>query len=315
MYIRTTSTAAGLKQVLSTSKHPLIVVLGPTASGKTAFSIQLAKAIPGSEVLNADSRQLYKYLDIGTAKITTAEMQGVTHHLLDVLDPKEPITAAWYKTRAEQIIDVLHTQNKVPILVGGSMLYISAIIDGLEFAGPVDKKIRAELTAEYDADSGQSLYAKLINMNPEQAARIPVQNKVYVIRAMEKELSRTSGTITPCPYEVFILGMEVEAAALAQKITERTAALFAMGWIDEVRTLKAKGYTSADPGFESHGYREILEWLVKPEQSEPELIAEIAAKSRQYAKRQRTWWRGDPRIHWLTPPELPELISELTEQV
>lgn len=291
---------------LKTAKHPLIVVLGPTAGGKTDFSIQLAEQLGGSrsiEIVNADSRQLYKYLDIGTAKITPDEMHDIPHHLLSVLDPKDPVTIAWYKREAMKTIDEIIDRKKIPMLVGGSMLYISSIIDGLEPSDRSDPRIRSRLEKEYDVDQGVSLHKRLAEIDPESAASIPVQNKIYLMRALEifevtgktkSDQKRTSD----CPYDLLIFGIHREREDLAQRIDERTKKLLKSGWIEEVRSLIDRGYSEADPGMQSHGYREIMTFLKKGSDRSA-LAHEISAKTRQYAKRQMTWWRGDSRINWI----------------
>ncbi len=294
---------------LATAKRPLIVVLGPTASGKTAFSIECAlqiKAGSGStaEVINADSRQLYKGMDIGTAKIAPAEMQGIEHHLLSVLDPKQEVTIAWYQKEAERIIADIHVRDSVPMLVGGSMLYISAIIDGLQPLPVVDPKLRADLEIEYAKDGGKTLHAELMTADPQSGSAIPPENKHHLIRAVE--IFRSTGKpktaqlqSKSCPYDLLILGMEYPREQLIKRIDQRTHELFDSGWTDEVRNLLDRGYTITDPGMKSHGYPEIAHALTNgtdPTLTEPL----IAAKTRQYAKRQMTWWRHDERIKWIS---------------
>ena len=291
-----------------TPQKPLIVVLGPTASGKTGFSIRLALELRKDgflpEIVNADSRQLYRYLDIGTAKITEAEMAGVPHHLLSLLDPKEELTIATFQRLATAAIDAVHGRGGIPMLVGGSMLYISALIDGLK---PVasDAALRERLGREYDADDGIALMKRLEEIDPVSAAGIPRENKTYLVRSLE--IFETTGKPKssqaerePCPYDLLILGIDADPEALKKRIDERTAQIFAVGWIEEVRGLRDKGYAATDPALKSHGYREILAALeagTDPRASQ----AGIAAQVRQYAKRQRTWWRGDERIRWIRP--------------
>ena len=236
-----------IKDHVKKSRKPLIVILGPTASGKTSFSVQIAKMFD-AQILNADSRQLFTGMDIGTAKITKEEMAGIPHHLIDVLKPKERATCAWFKQEAEKIIDVLHDDGTLPILVGGSMLYIASITDGLSF----DDDIRTEL-------------------------RSPAAE---------------------CKYDLLIFGLGKERSETVVKINNRTEALFAAGWIQEVQGLLDQGYTKEDPGMKACGYREIMDFL--QEGSDLMLLKEsIAAKTRQYARRQMTWWKGDSRINWL----------------
>lgn len=301
------------------SKKPLIVVLGHTASGKTAYSVDLAERLnaqftmhnsqfQGCEIINADSRQLYKYMDIGTAKITEEEKRGVVHHLLDVVDPHEPITTAWYKERAEKVIEDCHARNVVPIMVGGSMLYISAVIDGLLPLPPADASLRQSLTEELEQSGHDALYERLKELDPEAAARIDPRNHVYLIRALELAESglppSTSKKTSPCPYDLFLIGLALPQEERGERIAKRTRQLFEAGWIAEVQSLLDRGYTANDPGFMSHGYREIAIALLAhhgkiPSDAVETLITETSSKAKQYAKRQMTWWRGDPRIHWI----------------
>jgi tRNA dimethylallyltransferase len=250
-------------------KRKLIIVLGPTASGKTEYSLSCAKYAQmrgkNVEIINADSRQLYKHMNIGTAKITASDMRDVPHHLFSVLDPKEESNIGWYKREAMSVIDSIHARGYLPILVGGSMLYISSIIDGLE---PIP----------HDISGG-----------------IP-----NVVRS-------------ECPYDCTMIGMNVSREDLCRRINQRTENLLASGWIDEVRQLLTMGYTVDDPGFKACGYKEIVEeiqnhrstqvtlWHRKSEISHSKLYEGIAMKTRQYAKRQMTWWKHDQRIRWVTP--------------
>lgn len=298
-----------LRTFVDSAPRPLIVVLGPTASGKTELSLDIAewiaatRACTGVDIVNADSRQIYAKLDIGTAKIRASDMRGIPHHLLSVLDPKEPVTIAWYQDRAKSVIDSVHARGSIPLLVGGSMLYISAIIDGLMPVPPSDDGIRTLLQEAYDRDGGVALHAELARYDPEAAQAIPRQNSVYLIRAMErwlitgkKQCERQQ--IAPCPYDLFLIGIAVRTNVLAVRINDRTAVLLSSGWIEEVRALREQGYTPEDPGLTSHGYPEIMEWIsVGGDISS--LCERIASKTRQYAKRQKTWWKSDERIHWI----------------
>lgn len=286
---------------------PILVVIGPTAAGKTAFSIELAAHLDAmhipAAIVNADSRQLYTLLDIGTAKITEEEKRGVAHHLFSVLDPKEPVTVAWYQREAIKTIDELHQQNILPIIVGGSMLYVSSIVDGLV---PIesDPKKRLKLEKEYDKDQGKTLYARLTSLDPQTAATIPIENKVYVVRAMEmiegtgktkSELLETAES----PYTSLILGIDQDDEVLRERIEKRVQDMFGAGWVEEVRSLKKNGYTKDDPGMQSVGYREILAALETGIDPTNSCIEEIVRKTWQYARRHRTWWREDPRVRWI----------------
>lgn len=293
-----------LKDFLAQAKKPLIVVVGPTASGKTSLSVELAKEIGTTEIINADSRQLYRFLDIGTAKITEEEKQGIPHHLFDVLDPREETNAAWYKERAEECIEQIHARSGIPMLVGGSMLYISAVIDGLTFTAPSDPALRARLESEYDADNGAALYSRLVGIDPETASVFSQNNKPYVIRAMEifettKKKPSEARTKNPCPYELLIIGIQRSPKELKERINKRTEELFRRGWVDEVKGLLKKGYSADDPAMKSHGYREIIENLQSGSPITQEIVHEVAANTCRYAKRQMTWWRPDSRIEWI----------------
>ncbi len=307
---------------LGWAKKPLIVLLGPTASGKTALSLEVAKYI-GGEIVNGDSRQLYKYLDIGTAKILLEEMEGIPHHLLSVKDPKEEVTVGWYQREAQRAIEEIHARKKIPLLVGGSMLYVSSIIDGLTLAPAADSALRASLEKEYAADGGMKLYQRLQEVDPEAAETIHMRNKPYVIRAVEiyeitkkpksksfvgvyPELRRRA---QPDTHDTLLLGLQMPRGDLKERIAKRVEEMFAAGWIEEVRELLSRGYTASDPGLKSHGYREIVQYLEELEKSgsdvdldamQESLKAKIVTKTSQYAKRQMTWWRNDERIHWVS---------------
>lgn len=298
---------SSIDRCIQESARPLIVVLGPTASGKTTYSIDLALYLQNAEVVNADSRQLYTQLDIGTAKVTPEEMQGVPHHLLDVLDPKKEVSIAWYQKEATKCIDALHAAKKVPLLVGGSMLYISAIIDGLTLAPAADPVVRTALGRRYDEDKGESLYRELLEIDPDCAQAFHQHNKPYVIRAMEiytatGEKPSSVKMKTSCPYDLYIVGMHWEREVLTERINTRTRQLLERGWIDEVQGLLDAGYEVTDPGMKSHGYREIVTALERGSIDREMLYEDIAAKTRQYAKRQMTWWRRDERICWIHHP-------------
>ncbi len=316
--------------LLQKSSKPLIVIVGPTASGKTGLSIEVAKYINNvtlslpngrrsidvvvrqahhdvidvaAEIINADSRQLYRHMTIGTAKITEEEMQGIPHHLIDLLDPNEEINIAWYKEKATAAIDDCHKRGVVPILVGGSMLYVSAVVDGLDPLS-TDVLIRERLEKEYDVDDGWTLYDRLMQIDPATGGNFQQQNKRYVVRALElyeltgQKPSTLKKTIPP-PYDILIFGMHWPRESLTRRIDERTKILLQSGWIEEVEGLLDRGYTANDAGMKSHGYREIIQWLSSEDRDLEQLAEVISRKTRAYAKRQMTWWGDDERIWWI----------------
>lgn len=289
---------------MHSTKKPLIAVVGPTASGKTDFSLEVAREIGNAEIVNADSRQFYRGLNVGTAKIGEGEMQGIPHHLIDVLDPSEEVTIAWYKNQATRIIDEILARGNVPMLVGGSMLYVSAVIDGLEPLPVAPPELRKKLEDEYDRDDGWTLYERLEKVDPVTAAAFDQMNKVYVVRALElyeltgRPPSSLKKTVPP-PWDVLIFGVRRPQQELSERIAERTKKMLHSGWIEEVEGLIDRGCTASDPAMKSHGYKEIMGWLSSEERNTEELERVITSKTRQYAKRQMTWWKDDPRIHWI----------------
>lgn len=302
-----------LQSSLLTAAKPLIVIVGPTASGKTGLSIAMAKYLESqkrtAEIINADSRQFYQGLDIGTAKITEKEMQGVSHHLLSILKPNEECSIAWFLESAKKIIQEIHTRGNIPILVGGSMLYVSALIDGFEPI-PVDPVLRKKLTEEYEKDDGASLQKRLAEVDPDSAAAIPRQNKVYLVRAMEifestGKPKSEQATHAKSEYDLLMFGTQVDSDKLKKRIELRTQKMLENGWIEEVKALMAQKYTKDDPAMESIGYREIIEFLQIPgaairKSPEVSALAElISKKTKHYAKRAMTWWRRDERILWI----------------
>ena len=301
-----------VKKFLASARvRPLIVLIGPTASGKTAYSIELALELKRRgyfpEIINADSRQFYRHLGIGTAKIATEEMQGIPHHLLSVLDPKQESSIAWFQSEVSNITTAMYSRGALPILVGGSMLYVSAIVDGLK-PQIVDADVRERLAQEYDIDDGETLHTRLASVDPQSARTIPRENKVYLLRALEMFESTgipksKSVSCSECVYDTLILCLDPSKEVLDQRINVRTKHMFENGWVDEVRRLLALGYSEKDPAMMSHGYREILQNIREGaiEKSIPSLMEEIASKGRQYAKRHRTWWKEDPRVHRIMP--------------
>jgi len=298
---------------LRSSDQPLIVIVGPTAGGKTAFSLDIAEHIAHTsaqhgwdhaEIINADSRQLYRFMNIGTAKITEKEKRGVVHHLLDVLHPDEEATIAWYKEEATKVIADCHRRKVVPLLVGGSMLYISAVVDGLDPLPKADPALRKRIEEEYDKDDGWTLFEKLEKIDPATAHAFDKQNKVYVVRAMELyEMtgiapSKLKKTIPP-PYQTLMLGLRWPRETIVKRIDERVRQMLRSGWIEEVEGLMDRGYGPQHPGMKSHGYKEIMMWLSSEERHIDELADVIARKTRAYAKRQMTWWDQEERVLWM----------------
>jgi tRNA dimethylallyltransferase len=280
---------------------PLIGIVGPTASGKSDLALALARRMP-VEILVADSRQVYRGMDIGTAKPDAAARAAVPHHLLDLADPDEPITVAQWVERARAIIPEVAARDRRPLLVGGTGLYVSALVDGHDYvAQGWSPELRARLANALETDGLEPLAARLAHQAPEAAARIDLRNPRRVIRALERaEAGGGGGVPRSEPYagRVVLLGITRPREVLYRRIDKRAAWLFANGVLDEVRALLEAGYGPDLPPMSGHGYREAAAHLAG-ESSLDEAIELTARRTRQYAKRQLTWFRRDARIAWL----------------
>jgi tRNA dimethylallyltransferase len=303
----------------------LIVIAGPTAAGKTPVALALAQQIP-AEVVCADSRTLYRGMDIGTAKPTTQERDRVPHHLLDVARPDDVVTLAAYQRLALEAIDAIRARGRLPLLVGGTGLYIRAVVDGLRIppAAP-DWHLRAALEAEERAGGPGTLHRRLGEVDPAAAARIHPHNVRRIIRALEVHaktgvsisvLQRSSPEVpsrgsTRCgagdAEDVLMIALTTDRARLYERIHRRIDHLLAAGLVEEVRQLLAAGYAKTLPALQGLGYKELLPHVAGT-LSLAESRALLQRNTRRYAKRQLTWFRGDARYRWLEvgddPPEV-----------
>jgi tRNA dimethylallyltransferase len=282
---------------------PLVLALvGPTATGKTALSLALADLVP-LEVVSADSRMVYRWMDIGTAKPSEDERRRVPHHLVDVADPDEQYTLAHYQQHALAAIARIHRRGRLPLLVGGTGLYFRAVCDGLQIpAVPPDPAYRAELEARAERDGWQTLRDELASVDPQSAARIEPRNVRRVIRALE--VHRATGVPfsawqrrTPVPFETLFVGLDLPRDELYERIDQRVDQQIAVGLIDEVRRLVERGYDSSCASMSGFGYRELSAYL-RDELSRDAAIDLYKRATRQYARRQLTWFRPDERIEW-----------------
>ena len=285
-------------------ERPLVVALvGPTATGKTALSLALAEHLP-VEVVSADSRMVYRWMDIGTAKPSEAERRAVPHHLVDVADPDEPYTLALYQQHALAAIARIHRRGRLPLLVGGTGLYVRAVCDGLQIpAVPPDAAYRAALEARAASDGWEALRDELAAVDPVSAQRIEPRNVRRVIRALE--VHRATGVPfstwqrrAPVPFETRFVGLDTERAALYARIDARVDEQIAVGLIDEVRALVDRGYDSMLPSMTGFGYREIAAYL-RGELTRAAAIDLYKQATRHYARRQLSWFRPDERIRWV----------------
>ena len=280
-------------------KPKIIVIVGPTASGKTSLSIEFAKKLNG-EVISADSRQVYKGLDLGTGKVTEAEMDGVPHHLLDVVDPQETYTVADYVRDARKEISNIISQGKIPIVVGGTFFYVDALLGR---SIPPEVEPNEALRAELEKKSTEELFETLTNKDVERAETIDRDNKRRLVRALE--IVDAIGKV-PTPkseelYDATIIGISISKEKLKENIHKRLIDRLGRGMIDEVKNLHTHGLSYKrmyELGIE---YKYIAKYLEK-KMTKEEMMEQIEMKSLQYAKRQMTWLKRDKSVKWVESP-------------
>ena len=279
---------------------PLVVVAGPTGSGKSGLAIALAETFQG-EIVNCDSLQLYRHLNIGTAKTPAAERHGVPHHLFDIVNPDEVFTAGDYSRMARAAVTEIAARGKLPIVAGGTGFYLRAFLDGL-FPGPSrNEDLRARL-----ARRPASLHKLLHRFDPAAAVRIHANDTKKLIRALEvcllarKPISalHAAGAEPLTGFRILKIGLDPPRAELVERLNHRCINMFAAGLTAEVRQVMALGYGPASKAFESIGYREAI-LLTEGRLTEEEALAATQIATRQYAKRQRTWFRREPGMVWL----------------
>ena len=298
----------------------VIVLTGPTATGKTALAVALAQKL-GGEVVSADSMQLYRGMDIGTAKPTAAEMGGVPHHMFDVADPEEDFSVSRYVELAAACVEDIHARGRVPILAGGTNLYIDSLLSGRSFAEKGDGALREKLGAEYDAQGGEAMLARLAAVDAERAAKLAPGDKRRIVRALEI-FALTGKTISAHDAETrerpprwpsvrFALNF-ADREALYARIDRRVDAMMAQGLENEVRALLARGVPPEATAMQAIGYKEIAEAL-RGACTMEEAVARIKQGSRRYAKRQLTWLRRDKALRWIVWDGEPDLARGLSE--
>ena len=280
----------------------LIAIIGPTGSGKSALALRVAQAFCG-EIVNCDSVQLYRGFDIGTAKTPPSARQGVPHHLMDVLDPQMRYSAGEYSRAARAAIAGISARGKLPVIVGGTGFYLRALLDGLPALPGREEPLRLRLESREQRRPG-SLHRLLTRIEPQAAARIHPRDLQKTVRALEIRLL-TGGALPPSEvaepltgYALLILGLSPDRAQLAEGIRNRTRRMFESGLIEEVRGLLERGCTGAEKPFESLGYKQALAYVQGRIERE-DAISQTEIETRQYAKRQWTWFRRDRRVEWI----------------
>ncbi|MGV9328476.1 tRNA (adenosine(37)-N6)-dimethylallyltransferase MiaA [Streptosporangium sandarakinum] len=289
---------------------PVIAVVGPTAAGKSDLAVDLALRL-GGEVINTDSMQLYRGMDIGTAKLTPAERRGVPHHLLDVWDVTETASVAEYQAMARPLIEELRAKGTVPILVGGSGLYVRAALDDLEFPG-TDPEVRARLEAELERLGPAPLYERLRERDPKAAGAILPGNGRRIVRALEViEITGRPFSATMPSYDAVYdsvqIGVEVPRDVLDERVALRVERMWEAGLVDEVRSLLRRGLAEGRTASRALGYAQVLRFLAG-EWTEEQAKAETIRATRRFVRRQESWFRRDPRVVWL-PQEDPALLD------
>ncbi len=290
----------------SAAPDPVLAIVGPTGSGKSALAVAVAREFVAAgravEIVGTDSMQVYAGMDIGTATPTDAERGGIAHHLIDVYEPGQAVSVAQFQELARAAIGDVHDRGAVAIVVGGSGLYVAAVLDDLRFPG-TDPAVRARLAADLDRMGAVAMHARLVAADPAAAAQILPTNGRRIVRALEV-IELTGGPFVarlPDPVDVYRsvrVGLRIDRAALDQRIAARVDAMWAAGFVDEVRALAASGLASAPTAARALGYRQVLSFLAG-ECSEEQARAATIEATRRFARRQQRWFARDRRITWL----------------
>ncbi len=305
-------------QVLTMKK--IIIICGPTASGKSALALSLAKKFSG-EIISADSQQVWRGFDIGTAKPTEDELREVPHHLIDICDPPQRFDAEKFLRRADAAIEEISSRGMIPFVVGGTGMYLRMLEFGICDAPESDPELRAELESRAKVEGLAALHEELESVDPQSASSIHPNDKTRIIRALEifhltgspaSEL-RCGHEFSSRRYDALKVGLEIEREELYRRIDARVDSMMAAGLLEEVRALLDK-YDSAAQPFSAVGYKELVSHLAG-EVSLDEAIRLIKRNSRRYAKRQMTWFRADLEIKWFEPLEISLIESEVLQKI
>jgi tRNA dimethylallyltransferase len=304
--------------VSATIKPKIIVICGPTGIGKTTVGIRLAENL-GGEIISADSMQIYRYMDIGTAKPTADEQSRISHHMIDVVDPDEDFDALRFAEMARRKVMQLYHQGVISLVVGGTGLYIKALLQGLFQAQPVDPKIRECLKKKAHANGSDALYDRLLQVDPAAADRLHPNDTYRIIRALET-IESSGRSISAHhqdhgfkdePFDALKIAMQMDRQVLYDRIDQRVDLMIAAGLVDEVKKLLGMGYSADLKSMQSIGYRHVADFL-EERLSWEECVRTLKRDTRRYAKRQFTWFGADKDIIWQTPDgfnQISNLVS------
>ena len=293
------------------STPPIVALVGATAAGKTALSLDLAERL-GGEIVNTDAMQVYRGMDIGTAKLPPGERRGIPHHLLDLLDVTESLTVAEFQGWARSAIADIRDRGRTPILVGGSALYTRAVLDRFEFPG-TDPDVRRALEVELEEAGAPALHARLADVDPAAAAQILPDNGRRIVRALEVVAITGRSFTATLPERAYAdpgslqIGVDIDRPTLDPRIAQRVAAMFAAGFVEEVRRLLAAGLAEGRTARTAIGYREVTSYL-SGETSLDQAVEATTVATRRFARRQDGWFRKDPRVVWV-PWDAPDRLE------
>ncbi|MEE4263739.1 MAG: tRNA (adenosine(37)-N6)-dimethylallyltransferase MiaA [Desulfobacteraceae bacterium] len=298
----------------ATKKPKVIVVCGPTGIGKTSVGIRLAEEL-GGEIISADSMQIYRYMDIGTAKPTADEQNRIFHHLIDIVDPDEDFDAVRFADMARQKVMQLHQKGVMPVVVGGTGLYIKALLQGLFQSNPVDPQIRERLMQEVDENGSSALHDRLKEVDPDTAERLHPNDAYRIVRALET-IEATGRPISAHhqdhgfadePLNALKIGLQMDREKLYDRIDQRVDLMIEAGFVNEVQKLLGMGYSADLKAMQSIGYRQVADFIGE-RLSWDECVRTLKRDTRRYAKRQFTWFGADQEIHWYEPNQVNDII-------
>lgn len=304
-------------------KIPILILVGPTAVGKTSTSIAVAESLNG-EIVSSDSMQIYKYMDIGTAKVTEDEKKGIKHYLVDEIYPDEQFSVSDFQAKANQYIKDIYERGKLPIVVGGTGLYVNSLVYNLDFTKAVsNEEFREKCEDDIKKFGNEYLYDKLKKIDPESLDRIHLNDTKRIIRALEiyHETGKPMSTYyknfrKPNPlYKIAMIGLNRDRKGLYNRIDMRVDIMLEEGLVDEVKSLLKKGYNENLTSMQGLGYKEIIKYL-NTEYTYEEAIRILKRDSRRFAKRQLTWFRRDSRIKWINVDEFDDqqdIVHEIVD--